>query len=41
MQVVIQKQGIVLVGKVKDLPLAFNGVSSQTTLLEYIRRNLH
>jgi len=41
MQFVIQKQGIVFVGKVKDLPLTFNGIPSQTTLLEFIRRNLH
>lgn len=41
MQVIIQKQGITFVGKVKDLPLLFNGIPGHTTLQEFISRNLH
>ncbi|MGR6836353.1 hypothetical protein [Syntrophomonas erecta] len=41
MNLLIQKHGIIIVGKVKDLKNIFAPYPSQITLKDYIRLNLH
>lgn len=41
MQILIEKKGIILVGKVKDLPRLFTGIPAHITLQEYIVKSLH
>jgi len=41
MQIIISKQGITFIGKVKDLPLFLANYPGTTTLAEFIRCRLH
>ncbi len=41
MQIIVTKQGITFIGKVKDLPQFLANYPSSTTLAEFIRCHLH
>ena len=41
MQIIVSKQGITFIGKVKDLPRFLANYSGETTLVEFIRYHLH
>jgi hypothetical protein len=41
MQIIVSKQGITFIGKVKDLPRLLANYPGETTLAEFIRYHLH
>ncbi|WP_278280478.1 hypothetical protein [Thermosyntropha lipolytica] len=39
--IIVQKKGIIYMGKIKDLPYLFAGYPPHTTLAEFIRLHLN